>query len=227
MPSVLHRTVAVDGVEIFYRETGPPGAAVLLLPHGYPSSSFQYRALMPALGDQWRVLAPDFPGFGYSAAPDDFEYTFANYATLLQRFLDTLGVDRFVLYLFDYGSQVGFQLALRDPARIAGLIIQNGDAYEETLGPKYAALKEYWADPTDERRAALAEAVSFDGSGRRHSARCRRTRPSGSVRTCGSSPGRWCRTAATSCPASSWRSSRACGSTRRTTRTCGSGSRRH
>src|SRR5690349_2000161 len=103
MPSVVHRTVDVDGVEVFYRETGPPDAPVLLLPHGYPSSSFQYRALMPALGDQWRVLAPDFPGFGYSAAPDDFEYTFANYATLLQRFLDTLGVDRFVLYLFAYG----------------------------------------------------------------------------------------------------------------------------
>jgi pimeloyl-ACP methyl ester carboxylesterase len=163
MPSVLHRTVDLDGVEIFYRETGPSDAPVLLLPHGYPSSSFQFRGLMPALGDQWRVLAPDFPGFGYSAAPDDFEYTFANYATLLQRFLDALGVGRFVLYLFDYGSQVGFQLALRDPARIAGLIIQNGDAYEETLGPKYAALKEYWADPTDERRAPLAEAISFEG----------------------------------------------------------------
>ncbi|WP_238175932.1 alpha/beta fold hydrolase [Kribbella albertanoniae] len=160
---MAYRTVEIDGVRVFYREAGPPDAPVLLLPHGYPSSSFQYRALMPALADRWRVIAPDFPGFGYSEAPDDFDYSFPGYASLLHAFLAELNVDRFALYLFDYGSQVGFQLALKDPDRITALIIQNGDAYEETLGPKYEPLKEYWAEPTDERRTELAKAVSAEG----------------------------------------------------------------
>ncbi|MEU4608823.1 alpha/beta hydrolase [Kribbella sp. NPDC023972] len=163
MAPVTHKTVTVGGVEIFYREAGPPDAPVVLLPHGYPSSSFQYRALMPALADEWRLLAPDFPGFGYSEAPADFDYSFPGYADLLDQFLKALDVDRFALYLFDYGSQVGFQLALKDPSRVVALLIQNGDAYEETLGPKYEALKAYWADPSDERREELARAVSFEG----------------------------------------------------------------
>jgi pimeloyl-ACP methyl ester carboxylesterase len=163
MATVTHKSIDVGGVEIFYREAGPPDAPVVLLPHGYPSSSFQYRALMPALADEWHLLAPDFPGFGYSGAPPDFDYSFAGYADLLDQFLKALNVDRFALYLFDYGSQAGFQLALKDPARVSALIIQNGDAYEETLGPKYQALKDYWADPTDERRDELAQAVTYDG----------------------------------------------------------------
>lgn len=163
MPTVAHRTIDVDGVRIFYREAGPPDAPVVLLPHGYPSSSFQYRGLMPALADRWRLIAPDFPGFGYSEAPEDFEYSFGSYAELLDKFVAALGVQRFVLYLFDYGSQVGFQLACKDPSRIAGLVIQNGDAYEETLGPKYKPLQEYWESPTPERRAELAKAVTAEG----------------------------------------------------------------
>jgi pimeloyl-ACP methyl ester carboxylesterase len=163
MATVTHRTVDVGGVEIFYREAGPPDAPVVLLPHGYPSSSFQYRALMPALADEWRLLAPDFPGFGYSDAPDGFDYSFPGYAELLEGFLAALNVERFALYLFDYGSQAGFQLALKNPERVVALIIQNGDAYEETLGPKYDALKAYWHDPTYERRDELARAVTFDG----------------------------------------------------------------
>jgi pimeloyl-ACP methyl ester carboxylesterase len=163
MAPIRHQTIDVAGVRIFYREAGPPDAPVVLLPHGYPSSSFQYRALMPALADEWRLLAPDFPGFGYSEAPVDFDYSFPGYADLLDGFLKALDVDRFVLYLFDYGSQAGFQLAIKDPARVAGVIIQNGDAYEETLGPKYEALKAYWDDPSDERRDELAQAVTYDG----------------------------------------------------------------
>ncbi|MFI9586668.1 alpha/beta fold hydrolase [Streptomyces sp. NPDC052236] len=162
---VAHRTIEIDGVEIFYREAGPPDAPVVLLPHGYPSSSFQYRNLMPALGDRWRSVAPDFPGFGYSQTPDpaSFSYSFTGYADLLDRFADALGLRRYALYLFDYGSQAGFQLAMKYPERVTALIIQNGDAYEHTLGPKYAALREYWADPTPERRDALATAVSPSG----------------------------------------------------------------
>jgi pimeloyl-ACP methyl ester carboxylesterase len=162
---VSHRTVEVDGVDVFYREAGPPDAPVLLLPHGYPSSSFQYRTLMPALGDRWRLVAPDFPGFGYTSLPprDAFDYSFPGYARLLSRFTEALGIDRYALYLFDYGSWAGFQLALRHPERIAALVIQNGDAYEGALGPGYAALQAYWANPTPEGREALAAGLTEEG----------------------------------------------------------------
>ena len=165
MPAIAHRTIAVDDVEIFYRDAGPPDAPVVLLPHGYPASSFQYRTLMPALADRWHLIAPDFPGFGLSATPDpaDFDYTFAGYAAFLERFVETMGLSRFAIYLHDYGSQIGLRLAMRRPEWIAALVIQNGDAYEDTLGPKYDALKAYWADPTAERREQLAGEVSEAG----------------------------------------------------------------
>jgi pimeloyl-ACP methyl ester carboxylesterase len=160
-----HQTITVAGIETFYREAGMPDAPVVLLPHGYPSSSFQYRHLLPALADRWRLIAPDYPGFGYSATPDkgDFDYTFDGYAQFLNQFAQELRLTRYALYLHDYGSQIGLRLAIRAPERIAGLIIQNGDIYEDQLGPKYKALKEYWANPTPEGRAKLAEAVSEDG----------------------------------------------------------------
>ena len=112
---VLHRTIDVDGVETFYREAGSPDGPVLLLPHGYPSSSFQYRHFMPALADRWRLVAPDYPGFGHSGTPDcgRFDYSFAGYARFLERFAETLGLTRYALYLHDYGSQIGFRLAMR------------------------------------------------------------------------------------------------------------------
>jgi pimeloyl-ACP methyl ester carboxylesterase len=163
--TVEHRTVDVDGIEVFYREAGPAGAPVLLLPHGYPCSSFQYRHFMPALADRWRLVAPDHPGFGYSEAPDEgrFAYTFDAYAEFLARFAETLELERYAIYLHDYGSQFGLRLAMRAPERVAGLIVQNGDIYEDQHGPKYAPLKEYWANPTPEGRARLREAVSEAG----------------------------------------------------------------
>lgn len=162
---VAHRTIDIDGIDVFYREAGTPDAPVVLLPHGYPSSSVQFRNLMPALGDRWRLIAPDYPAFGYSASPDTtrFDYSFPGYAELLDRFAAALGLTRYALYLFDYGSQIGLQLAIRHPERVAALIIQNGDAYAETLGPKYESLKEYWANPTPAGRNALGEAVSEEG----------------------------------------------------------------
>ncbi|NRQ34739.1 alpha/beta hydrolase [Nonomuraea sp. NN258] len=163
LAQVTHRTTDVDGIETFYREAGPPDAPVFLLPHGYPCSSYEFRNLMPALGDRWRLLAPDLPGFGHSATPDDFSYTFDGYAGFLERFTHVMGLRRYAIYLHDYGSQFGLRLALRAPERVAGLVIQNGDIYEDALGPKYAALKEFWADPTDEGRAALAQNVSAEG----------------------------------------------------------------
>jgi pimeloyl-ACP methyl ester carboxylesterase len=163
--SVLHREIDIDGVRTFYREAGAPGAPVLLLPHGYPCSSFQYRRLLPALADRWRLVAPDFPGFGYSATPepDRFGYDFDAYATFLERFTEALHIRRFALYLHDYGSQIGLRLAMRAPERIAALVIQNGDIYEDALGPKYEAIRRYWAAPTPENRRPLVEAVSEEG----------------------------------------------------------------
>ncbi|MEW2386302.1 alpha/beta hydrolase [Micromonospora sp. NPDC047707] len=161
---VTYRAVEVDGIRTFYRETGPPGAPVVLLPHGYPSSSFQFRNLMPALGDRWRLIAPDLPGFGYTRADAGrFAYTFDAYADFLRHFVDVLGLTRYVIYLQDYGSQFGLRLAMGAPERVAALVIQNGDIYEDQHGPKYAPLKEMWADPNPQALAAVAENVSEDG----------------------------------------------------------------
>ena len=161
--SVRHRRVDVDGVEVFYREAGAPGAPVVLLPHGYPCSSFEFRHYMPALADRWRLIAPDFPGCGYSATPDRFRYDFDGYATFLGRFVSRLGIDRFAIYLHDFGSQIGLRLAIARPDRVAALIIQNGDIYEDQLGPQYATLQDYWRDPSPERLRTIAEAVSEEG----------------------------------------------------------------
>ena len=161
--STHHRNITINGVATFYREAGPEDASVLLLPHGYPCSSFQYRHLMPLLADKWRLVAPDFPGFGYSDTPKEFDYSFDGYAKFLGDFVDALRIDNFALYLHDYGSQIGFRLAMARPDKITGLIIQNGDIYEDALGPKYDGLKEYWKIPTLQKRQELASAVSEDG----------------------------------------------------------------
>jgi pimeloyl-ACP methyl ester carboxylesterase len=160
---VLHKTIDVDGVEVFYREAGPKDAPLVLLPHGYPCSSYEFRNLMPLLADRWRLIAPDFPGCGYSETPDDFAYDFDGYAYFLDRFATRLGGGCYVLYLHDFGSQIGLRLAIRAPERISALIIQNGDIYEDQLGPKYEPLKKYWRNPTPDNRAKLAEAVSEEG----------------------------------------------------------------
>jgi pimeloyl-ACP methyl ester carboxylesterase len=158
---VRHERITVDGVDTFYRVAGPDTAPVVLLPHGYPCSSYEFRNLVPLLADRWRLLAPDFPGAGYSATPDTFDFSFDGYAAFLDSFLHKLGVGRFAMYLHDFGSQIGLRLAMQDPARIAALIIQNGDIYEDALGPKYEALKVYWRDPTtqgyDRIRASITK----------------------------------------------------------------------
>ena len=160
-----HRVLELDGMHVFYREAGPPEAPVLLLPHGYPCSSYQFRNLMPALADGWRTIAPDFPGFGYSDTPDPerFDCTFDGYAQFLDRFTEHLRLDRYALYLHDYGSQIGLRLAIAEPQRVAALIIQNGDIYEDALGPKYQGLQDYWREPTPQGRTALEHAVTEAG----------------------------------------------------------------
>jgi pimeloyl-ACP methyl ester carboxylesterase len=162
-PVVLHRTLELDGIKIFYREAGAEDAPAVLLPHGYPCSSYEFRNFMPALADRWRLLAPDFPGCGYSDTPEGFAYDFDGYAEFLDRFTERLGARRFAMYLHDFGSQIGLRLAIKRPERIAALIIQNGDIYEDTLGPKYEPLKQFWNQPTPAGRAKLAEAVTEEG----------------------------------------------------------------
>lgn len=162
---VHHRRVTVDGIDTFYREAGPADAPVVLLPHGYPASSFVYRNLMAALGHRWRLIAPDMPGFGYSATPstDEFRYTFDAYADFLQSFVDALSLERYVVWLHDYGSQFGFRLALAKPERVAALIIQNGDIYDDAFGPKYDFLKDIWDNPGPDARRRIAQHVTLAG----------------------------------------------------------------
>ncbi|MEH6419145.1 alpha/beta fold hydrolase [Pseudomonas sp. CGJS7] len=160
-----HLSTQIDGIPIFYRQAGPADAPVLLLPHGYPCSSFQYRNLMPALSERWRTIAPDFPGFGYSGTPDPerFGYDFDAYADFLGKFADRLNLRRYALWLHDYGSQIGLRHAIAHPQRIAALIVQNGDIYQDALGPKYATIQAYWADRSARNRKPLQEAVSEKG----------------------------------------------------------------
>jgi pimeloyl-ACP methyl ester carboxylesterase len=139
-------TVMVDGHKIFYREAGNPKAPVVLLLHGFPTSSHMYRELIPALADRYHVVAPDLPGFGFTEAPDrkTFKYTFDHLTGVIERFTEFLGLSRYALYVFDYGAPVGFRLALRHPERITALISQNGNAYEEGLSEGWNPIQAYW-----------------------------------------------------------------------------------
>jgi len=163
--TVEHLMIELDGVDIFYREVGRPDDPVILLPHGYPSSSFQFRHFMPELSDRWHLIAPDYPGFGYSGTPEQtrFTYTFDGYADFLYRFVKALNLNRYTLYLHDYGSQIGLRLAMREPERVSALIVQNGDIYEDQLGPKYQLLKDHWMNPTRQGWEKLAQTVSEEG----------------------------------------------------------------
>lgn len=163
--AVHHRTVVVDGVRLFYRESGPADAPVLLLLHGFPTSSFMYRDLMPRLSDRWRVIAPDYPGFGASEFPPAtaYEYTFANLAHTLGRFTEELGLRRYALYIQDYGAPTGLRLALSHPDRVSALIVQNGNAYEEGLSGAWDPLKAYWRKPTPATREELRGWLTEEG----------------------------------------------------------------
>ncbi len=162
IPVVHYRTAKVDGVDVFYREAGPQDAPVVLLLHGFPTSSHMFRNLIPALADRYHVIAPDYPGFGESAAPDHktFAYTFAHYADIVDGLLAQLGVGGYAIYLMDYGAPVGYRLALKHPDRVTALIVQNGNAYEEGLKAFWDPIKAYWADGSDAHREALSFLVA-------------------------------------------------------------------
>ncbi len=152
-----HRTARVDGINMFYREAGPANAPVVVLLHGFPTSSRMFRNLIPQLADRYRVIAPDYPGFGQSAVPDrtSFPYGFAKFAELVDGLLTQLGAKQYALYVMDYGAPVGFRLALRHPERVTALVVQNGNAYDEGLKEFWRPIKAYWANNSIENRNAL------------------------------------------------------------------------
>jgi pimeloyl-ACP methyl ester carboxylesterase len=156
--TTYHRT-NVDGLELFYREAGSKTAPTILLLHGFPTSSHMFRNLIPALAERYHVVAPDLPGFGFSEAPDrkSFSYTFENLANIIGSVTQKIGLDRYAIYVFNYGAPVGLRLALAHPERVTAIISQNGNAYEEGLSQGWNPIQKYWNEPTKENRAALRE----------------------------------------------------------------------
>jgi len=162
MTRLIYRSVDVDGLDVFYREAGNAGAPPLLLLHGFPTSSHMFRDLIPLLSDRFHLVAPDLPGFGHTSLRprNTFSYTFANLAKVIGRFTEVIGLDRFSLYIFDYGAPTGLRIALEHPERIAAIISQNGNAYEEGLSDGWNPIQRYWRAPTDANRRALRELLT-------------------------------------------------------------------
>ena len=165
-PVTQHKTVTIEGLEIFYREAGPKDAPTVLLLHGFPTSSHMFRNLIPALADRYHVVAPDYPGFGASAMPavDEFDYTFDGLTDVVEAFTEEIGLERYSLYLMDYGAPVGFRLATRHPERVQALIVQNGNAYDEGLREFWVPLKAYWNERTEENAAPLRGLLTLDAT---------------------------------------------------------------
>ncbi|HVX10557.1 MAG TPA: alpha/beta hydrolase [Pirellulales bacterium] len=166
--NVVYRTAKIRDLDIFYREAGPKDGPTVLLLHGFPTSSQMFRNLIPALGDRYHVVAPDYPGFGHSSMPlhDKFAYTFDNIAGIVDEFTAALGLSRYVLYVQDYGAPIGYRLASRHPERVAGIIVQNGNAYDEGLDNDFwKPLKAYWQEPNSlEKRNALRAFLNVEAT---------------------------------------------------------------
>lgn len=161
IPRATFHTIAADGVRIFYREAGPANAPVLLLLHGYPTSSHMFRELIPRLATRYRVIAPDPPGFGFTTVPEErrYKYSFDALAHTAETFVAALGLKRYALYIFDYGAPVGLRLTVAHPERVTAIVSQNGNAYEEGLGDAWHPIRRYWANPSAENREALRRDV--------------------------------------------------------------------
>lgn len=166
-PAIRYQTVEIDGLDIFYREAGPKDAPTVLLLHGFPTSSHMFRDLIPRLAEKYHVIAPDYPGYGYSSAPsvDDFEYTFDNLAKVVTKFIDKVGIERYSLYLMDYGAPVGYRIAAAAPDRVDSLIIQNGNAYVEGIDNEFwTPVKKYWAERNEANGDALRTLLTIDAT---------------------------------------------------------------
>jgi pimeloyl-ACP methyl ester carboxylesterase len=165
---VLHKTMKVDGLDVFYREAGPKEAPTILLLHGFPTSSQMFRKLIPALADQYHVVAPDYPGYGHSSMPthDKFAYTFDNLAKVIDEFTAKLGLTKYALYVQDYGAPVGYRLAVAHPDRITAIVVQNGNAYDEGLANDFwKPIKAYWKEPNSKaRRDAIRGFVKYEAT---------------------------------------------------------------
>jgi pimeloyl-ACP methyl ester carboxylesterase len=161
VPVTSVHKVEADGVEVFYRAAGDPNAPVVLLLHGFPTSSFMFRELIPRLADQFRVIAPDLPGFGFTEVPEKrtYTYSFDALAQTLEAFTDALGLNRYAMYVFDYGAPTGFRLAMAHPERVTAIVSQNGNAYEEGLGDAWGPIRAYWAQPTAENREVIRKNI--------------------------------------------------------------------
>jgi pimeloyl-ACP methyl ester carboxylesterase len=157
MSAIEYRSADVDGLKIFYREAGAADAPALLLLHGFPSASHMFRDLIPLLADRFHIIAPDLPGFGQSDMParGKFAYTFDHLAETIDRFTEVIGLDRFAMYVFDYGAPTGFRIAVKHPERISAIISQNGNAYEEGLSEGWTPIRAYWQEPSQANREAL------------------------------------------------------------------------
>ncbi len=162
----------MDGVDIFYREAGDRKNQSLLLLHGFPSSSVMFKNLMTALSDKFHLVAPDYPGFGFSAFPnrDDFEYSFKNISAYINRFTEEVGLQSFTIYLHDYGCPIGLRLCVSHPEKIERIIVQNGNAYIEGIGPQWDETRDYWAHPTEEKKQKVATFLSEEGTKMQHTA---------------------------------------------------------
>jgi pimeloyl-ACP methyl ester carboxylesterase len=161
IPVTSVHKVQADGVNVFYRAAGDPSAPVVLLLHGFPASSFMFRELIPRLADQFRVIAPDLPGFGFTEIPAErkYVYSFQSLAQTIEAFTDALGLKRYAMYVFDYGAPTGFRLALAHPERVSAIVSQNGNAYEEGLSDAWAPIRKYWEEPTAENREVIRQNI--------------------------------------------------------------------
>jgi pimeloyl-ACP methyl ester carboxylesterase len=164
--AVRYKTIIIDGLDIFYREAGKPGNPVILLLHGFPSSSHMYRDLINDLSDRYHLIAPDYPAFGHSSMPsqDEYNYTFDQLSVTIEKFIDALSLKKFSMYIQDYGSPVGFRIAVRRPELIQALLIQNGNAYEEGLGPAIDGGKQFWANRNTETENVMRGALTPAGT---------------------------------------------------------------
>ena len=166
LPRIRYGTEVIDDVDVFYREAGRPGAPELVLLHGFPTSSHMFRNLIDDLADEFHILAPDYPGFGLSGAPDveAFAYTFDHLADIVDELLERKGFDDYLLYVMDYGAPVGYRIAVEHPERVAGFVVQNGNAYEEGLLDFWDPIRKYWASHSKEDGDALRGFLGLEGT---------------------------------------------------------------